>query len=90
MINRAEFNGDCINVASGIEASISEVANIFLSFFKDNKTLRFNGEVKVGDPINWKADISRLKELGFEQKTSLSRGIENYYNWILKNQEHGS
>lgn len=90
VINRAEFNGECINVAAGIEAPISEVANMFLGYFNDKKTLKFNGEVKVGDPMNWEADISRLKELGFEQKTSLSQGIENYYNWILKNQEHGS
>lgn len=90
ILDNGEFNGDAINIGSGYEATISDVAKNYLRHFGKDTTVNFSGDVKEGDPLNWRADISRLKSLGFEQKTSLDQGIKNYFDWIIKDQEHGS
>ena len=44
--------------------------------------VRFNGETKVGDPQNWRADISLLKKIGYEKKMDLTEGIREYVGWV--------
>ena len=44
--------------------------------------VRFNGETKVGDPQNWRADISLLKKIGYEKKMDLTEGIRDYVSWV--------
>ncbi|MCX6188657.1 MAG: SDR family oxidoreductase [Bacteroidetes bacterium] len=90
ILDNGEFNGDAINIGSGYEATISDVAKNYLSHFGKDTTVNFSGDIKEGDPLNWRANISILKSLGFEQKTSLDQGIKNYFDWIIKDQEHGS
>ncbi len=90
ILDNGEFNGDAINIGSGYEATISDVAKNYLSHFGKDTTVNFSGDIKEGDPLNWRADISILKSLGFKQKTSLDQGIKNYFDWIIKDQEHGS
>jgi dTDP-glucose 4,6-dehydratase/UDP-glucose 4-epimerase len=72
---QAKMNGECINVSSGIETSIAAAAQLFLNALGQTFELRFSGEVKAGDPVNWKADISLLRNLGFEPKVLLAEGI---------------
>jgi dTDP-glucose 4,6-dehydratase/UDP-glucose 4-epimerase len=82
VIIKGKFNSDYINVASGIESSIKDVTNQFLDFFPLKKKTVFNNQVKKGDPLNWKADISYLISLGFTQKISISEGLLKYSKWL--------
>lgn len=84
IILKSEFNADIYNAATGIETTIHEVANIFEKNFKKQKRIFFSGEFKVGDPINWRADISKINELGFIQTVSLEKGISDYIDWYLQ------
>lgn len=71
------------NVANGVEVTIRKVAETFaeaMHVTQDN--VLFNGQVRQGDPMNWCADISKLRELGYIQKTSMEDGIEAYLRWI--------
>ena len=76
---------ETINVASGIETSISEAAHIFVELLNMGNQFRFSGEVRPGDPINWKADIEVLRSIGFEPSYTLKQGLEEYILW-LRNQ----
>jgi UDP-glucose 4-epimerase len=70
------------NVASGEETRIADLARILIRAAGESEDrLFFNGKTKEGDPLNWKADISRLKSLGFEPRVSLERGVGDYHAW---------
>ncbi|HVA98845.1 MAG TPA: NAD-dependent epimerase/dehydratase family protein, partial [Bacteroidia bacterium] len=84
VLKNANFKGETINVASGIEIVIGNAANLFLESIDSEKSLLFNGEEKSGDPKNWKADISELKKLGFEPAITLKEGLKEYSKWLKK------
>ncbi|MCG7856226.1 NAD-dependent epimerase/dehydratase family protein [Flavihumibacter sediminis] len=84
IIINAEFKGQCINIASGTEISIKEAVRLYLKVAKYNGNIIFEGTEKIGDPINWRADISILKGYGFETEYSLENGLINYFKWVTE------
>lgn len=82
VIRNASFTGEQINLANGEEYTIKFIADLFKKHLQTNKDIRFNNQVKPGDPLNWRADISKLKAMGYAPKISLDHGIRNYINWI--------
>lgn len=63
--------------------SIRELAEIYAAQLGEKTDIvRFNGETKVGDPQNWRADISLLKKIGYEKKMDLTEGIRDYVSWV--------
>jgi UDP-glucose 4-epimerase len=86
IIRNAQFFGEAINVASGVETSIAEAAQLFVNNYNNDLKINFNGETKTGDPLNWKADISILKSYGFEPKFNVQMGIKNYVAWLKQNE----
>jgi UDP-glucose 4-epimerase len=79
------FDGQIYNLASGIETKISDAASLFLKMINKNLSLQFNGVQKKGDPLNWRADMTKLSKLNFKVTTSLEEGLKEYYEWILSN-----
>lgn len=74
---------EIFNVANGEEVSIRELAEIYAAQLGEKTDIvRFNGETKVGDPQNWRADISLLKKIGYEKKMDLTEGIREYVGWV--------
>lgn len=82
IIGHAPFDGTAINLASGKESSIKEVTDIFAQTLRSNIRIKFSGNNKIGDPLNWRADIGLLSSYGFTPRYSLSEGINNYCNWL--------
>jgi UDP-glucose 4-epimerase len=85
VIKRGLFNGESVNVASGIETDISHAASIFIKEIDPNINLKFNMIVKPGDPLNWKADISILTNFGFKNETLIENGLKNVAKWLKEN-----
>ena len=81
VIGHSPFQNNVYNAASGTETSIRAVADIFESLYPGQKKISFSGETKKGDPLQWKADILKALELGFEPKMPLAKGIRDYINW---------
>lgn len=79
---RGDFNGGPVNIASGVESTIAEAVGHFIEAFGTGVTAKFNGKVKLGDPLNWRADISTLEKYGFRAKVGLREGIHNYCAWL--------
>lgn len=86
VIQNAEFIGNSINIASGIEIKIKEAARIFLNELNPKLNIKFNNKVKAGDPLNWRADISLLKSMGFNVEISIEQGLKNVVKWIKEKQ----
>jgi len=82
IIKKGLFNGEAVNIASGIETQIKTAAEIFANEVNPEIKLKFNMIVKPGDPLNWRADISLLKSFGFENKIGVQQGLKNVVSWL--------
>jgi UDP-glucose 4-epimerase len=85
IIEQGLFNGEAINVGSGTETTIKDAAETFCHSVDPEIKVYFNMITKPGDPLNWCADNTFLRQLGFECKTSLKDGLENTVKWIKQN-----
>lgn len=82
ILKRASFNHSIYNVANGDEHKISSVAHTFYSIYKPEAQVEFQNQQRKGDPINWVADISKIKALGYQSRMSLKEGLTNYVRWL--------
>jgi len=84
MKNETDF--DLINIGSGEEISIAELANLI------QKVIGFEGEIIFdknkpdGNPRKL-LDSSKINSLGWESKTNLYDGLKTTYDWYLKNKK---
>jgi UDP-glucose 4-epimerase len=83
----ADFETDVINIANGEEIYIGDAVSIFTGLFRDKISYSFSGETRKGDPLNWKADISRLTSLGYRKAIDIQTGLQSYFNWITSNND---
>jgi UDP-glucose 4-epimerase len=83
-VQNAGFNGEAINVANGNEIKIADIVELYLKFHPKKSKVIFNGEVRLGDPMFWCADISTMKNWGYQQKISIEDGIAQYIEWATK------
>ena len=84
IILHASFDGSTINVASGIESTIKSAASTLVNYLNPKLIINFNDFQNNIDPRHWKADISRLKTLGFTPIISLGEGLIKYAAWLKK------
>jgi len=82
ILHKAEFTGGTINIANGEEVSIKSAVKSFLNFFDKEITYEFNGITRDCDPLNWKADISNLIQLGYKRSFSFEEGLNKYITWL--------
>ena len=52
-----------VNVASGEETSVLDLANMIRDLVAPAKTVVARGEISPGDPRNWRADTGRLRSI---------------------------
>ena len=77
----APMKGEAYNLASGREVTIAELAELALAALEYQGKLKFDGQVPIGTPLNWKADITKLQALGFTPSVTLERGVPTFANW---------
>jgi UDP-glucose 4-epimerase len=54
---------DIINIASGNETTIADIAGKIRDVVAPNKEVRCRGALRAGDPLNWRGEISKLRSL---------------------------
>lgn len=85
---QADQNEVIYNVGSGEETTIREAVECFANTFGiEEDKIYFNGETKEGNPINWIADITKLKKLGYREEVKFYNGITSYINWAQSIEE---
>ena len=82
IIDKSPFECNIYNAANGTETEIKQIAKLFVDHFPGKKKISFSGELKKGDPLNWKADISKVKQLGFMAESNLENNVIDYINWF--------
>jgi len=73
-----------INVGSGEEVSIAELANMIKEIVGYRGEILFNPDMPDGTPRKL-LDVSRLKGLGWEKKIKLFDGLRSTYEWYVEN-----
>jgi len=53
-----------------------------ISIGAEKEVISFNGVIREGDPLNWRADTSRILRLGYQKKVSIQDGLDNYVQWV--------
>ena len=70
-----------VNGATGQAASIAQVVGLVVEAVDPGGKFEFSGKVRAGDPRHLVADVSCLRDFGFNPATSLESGISTYVNW---------
>ena len=81
----ADKGSSAYNVAGAERVSISELAGMMVSRMAPKAKISYTGKSWPGDIKNLVADISKLKGIGFEPKTSLIKGIDHLIKWLDEN-----
>lgn len=82
IIQKGPGKCEVYNLASGIETTIAEVVELYCRALGATPAIDFNGQVRQGDPLNWKADITSIRSLGFNNQYHLQSGITGLAKWI--------
>lgn len=77
-----EIRNTHINIGTGIEVSISDLAVMVARCVGFDGKIEFD-HTKPDGTMRKLTDISKLNSLGWKHKVSLGDGIENIYNWYI-------
>ncbi len=73
---------DHVNVGTGVDLSIRELAELVASVVHPDARLRFDPSKPDGMPQKL-LDVGRLHSLGWRHRVELAEGIESTYRWFL-------
>jgi UDP-glucose 4-epimerase len=69
------------NLATGREVTIHELAALVTEVLQPDLAVNFDGVVRPGDPLHWRADTTKIAALGFVPLISLEQGVRTVATW---------
>lgn len=86
-IENSRSNNQIINIGSGKETSVLEIANILKDIYKSKSEIQITGDFRLGDIAHNVADISKaIRLLNFHESIDFQRGLVEFCKWV-KSQE---
>ena len=82
ILNQVEI--DLLNIGSGKEVSILELANLIKKVVDYKGSIEFDLDKPDGNPRKL-LDSSKINDLGWSADTDLLEGLKNTYSWYIKN-----
>lgn len=87
-IENRKCNGMTINLGSGYNTSVIEIAEILKKHYKSKSELVVTGDFRIGDIAHNRADISTARKvLDFSPGISLDKGLEDFCRWVVKQEK---
>jgi GDP-L-fucose synthase len=83
-IKTSEIRNTHINIGTGVDISIKELAELIQNIIGFKGELKFNTDKPDGTMVKL-TDPSKLHSLGWKYKVELEDGIRNMYEWYLNN-----
>lgn len=84
---KANFEGEAINVAGDEIVSIGELLSILCERMQCDPQVAYTGHRRPGDSQRWIADTSRLRSLGYAPRVPLRQGLDSTIQWYRKHPE---
>lgn len=81
LVEHAPAEAEIYNLASGVETTIHELATRLIARLGLSLEPEFDGRQTLGDPLHWRADITRVHALGFAPATALEDGLRDVAAW---------
>ena len=81
--NKNEIRNTHINIGTGIDISIKELAYLIKEVIGFKGDFVFNTE-KPDGTLKKLTDVTKLNALGWKHKISLEKGVTMMYDWYLK------
>ena len=83
-VTEPRSNGETINLGSGINTNVIEIAEILKKYYGSNSELKVTGDFRIGDIAHNKADISKAQSiLGFSPTITLEDGLKEFCAWVV-------
>jgi UDP-glucose 4-epimerase len=82
---RGWLEGEVYNVGSQEPISIRDLAAMICREMEVAPRLVFSGEVRPGVSLRWCADITRIKQLGYQPQLKLADGLARTVAWFREN-----
>ncbi|MBQ9609651.1 MAG: NAD-dependent epimerase/dehydratase family protein [Lachnospiraceae bacterium] len=83
-LDNADSNGEIINLGSGINTSVINIAEMLKKHYKSSSNINITGDFRIGDIAHNKADISKaIKILGFKPSIELEDGLKEFCEWVV-------
>jgi len=83
VIKGKEIRNTHINIGTGVEVSIKDVANLIKDIVRFSGELWFNTE-KPDGTMRKLLDVTKLNSLGWKHKVEINEGLERMYSWYTK------
>jgi UDP-glucose 4-epimerase len=84
---KGDMNCGLYNLSAGVETPISVLAQTVRAGLElDGQAFGFSGTLPQGTPSRWRADITKLSELGFAPSVTLTDGIASVIRWRREQQ----
>jgi len=71
-----------VNGASGERVTVDAVLQLLHAELGVESTIRFNGQVREGDPRFYHADMGAARALGWRPTITLPQGLREYVQWL--------
>ena len=86
LTHSAEVRNTHINIGTGEEVSIAELAKLIADVVGFSGSFHFDSS-KPDGTMRKLTDVSKLHSLGFKHEVSLREGIERVYKWYIENSD---
>jgi len=87
-VSTKEIRNTHINIGTGSDISIRDLANVIKNIIGFDGTFNFDASQPDGT-MKKLTDVTKLHALGWKHQIELSEGVKMLYNWYLKNQGKG-
>ncbi|HBJ34694.1 MAG TPA: dTDP-glucose 4,6-dehydratase [Planctomycetaceae bacterium] len=81
VLEQGQLKGEAYNLGSGVETSIAKLTSLVSSSTNKEIKISFSGHVPAGTPLNWRADMAQLSNLGFRPSITIEDGIHSFAKW---------
>lgn len=69
------------NLATGVETKIKDLVALILTTINSTAIAEFDGNLAIGVPLNWRADVTNIHNIGFSPIVDLEKGLSSYMHW---------
>ena len=81
-LENQQLKNEVLNVGSGINTSVLEVAQKLKKAYGSSVDIKINGNFRLGDIRHNYADLAKISSIGFRPKVFFEEGIVKFTSWV--------